>query len=56
MGSNVVTKRNPIVQWLIDHGYKALIWIQFIVALLIWITADPDPEALLATLEQCISQ
>ena len=46
---------NAIIKWLLDHGHKLLIWIQFIVALLVWITANPDPAALLAALQACIA-
>ena len=38
---------NPIVKWVVAHGHKVLIWIQFFIAVILWITADPNPGELM---------
>lgn len=47
---------NSAIKWLIDHGHKILIWIQFLVAVVVWIAADPDPSVLLELLQSCLAQ
>lgn len=46
---------NSIIKWVLDHGHKILIWVQFVAAVLIWITADPDPAELLKALQSCVT-
>lgn len=45
---------NSIITWILAHGHKVLIWAQFVIVVVLWITADPNPAELLAELQQCI--
>ena len=45
---------NPIVKWVVAHGHKVLIWISFFIAVILWITADPNPGELMKTLQDCL--
>lgn len=55
MTNDTKTARPWAIQWLLDHGHKALIWLQFIVGALTWIALDPDPVKLLEALQSCMS-
>lgn len=46
---------NPVIKWIIAHGHKALIWLQFLIAVILWITADPDPAELMKVLQECLN-
>lgn len=48
-------EENKALKWVLAHGHKVIIWVQFLAALLVWITADPDPSELLKLLESCIA-
>ena len=45
---------NPVLKWLWANGHKVLIWIQFVIAVILWITADPSPSELMKTLQECL--
>ena len=46
---------NSVLKWILANGHKVLIWIQFFIAVVLWITADPSPGELMKTLQECLT-